>query len=90
MATLYFTDPTVAVHYQTHPGEWAVVADEAEAQWLLEQHHAYSPAVQSSLPGAYFIHPDAPPFVPYEPVGGNELPPAPPPPASRTILKRRT
>jgi hypothetical protein len=93
---IYITDPAVATHYHVSPGEWATVDDDAEAQWLFDNFHAYHADVAQTLPAAYFVHPDAPnPFVPYagpapapspSPAPEPSPPPAPeppPPPAPR-------
>ena len=83
--TIFFTDPVVAEAYHVHPAEFTVVADDAEAAWLVENHHAYDLAASGMPPAAYFVHPDAPnPFVPYEvaTAPAPEPPPAPAP-ASR-------
>ena len=62
--TLFMTDPVVAAAYFIHPAEFVWVADNAEAVWLLGNHHAYSLQHRGPLPAAYYVHPDAPPFVP--------------------------
>ena len=82
--TVYITDPVVAVAYHTTPAQFVSIADPAEAAWLIEQHHAY-PITGPALPGAYYVHPDAPnPFVDYAtataPAPAPSPEPAPPPP----------
>jgi hypothetical protein len=62
--TLYITDPVVAAAYFVHPAEFVWITSEAEALWLLASHHAYSLNHSAALPQAYYVHPDAPPFVP--------------------------
>jgi hypothetical protein len=72
---IYITDPAVAVAYHADIGTWITVADEAETQWLLDNHHGYHLDVQRGLPAAGFVDPRAPlPFVPYSPT-----PPGPEP-----------
>jgi len=80
---IYITDPAVATHYHVSPGEWATVDDDAEAQWLFDNFHAYHADVAQN------------PFVPYagpapapspSPAPEPSPPPAPeppPPPAPR-------
>lgn len=83
---IYFTDPVVAAAYHVAQGEWASVEDDAEAAWLVDNHHGYSLDAQRALPAAGFVHPEAPlPFVPY----GTEPAPSPPPAPRRGILRRR-
>ena len=74
---VYITDPAVAAHYHVSPGEWATVEDDAEAQWLFDNRHAYHADVAQTLPAAYFVHPDAP--VPFTPYTGAAPAPSPPP-----------
>jgi hypothetical protein len=62
--TLYITDPAVAAAYHAHPAEFVWVAEDAEALWLLSRHHAYTLAHNGALPPAYYVHPDAPAWVP--------------------------
>ena len=76
---IYITDPVVAAHYHVHPGEFAWVADNAEAAWLIAQHHGYGLTHGSALPAAYYVHALAPlPFIPF---GTPPPTPSPPPPA---------
>jgi hypothetical protein len=78
---IFITDPVVAAAYHVHPGQFAYVALNAEAAWLIANHHGYGLNYATTLPAAYFVHPGAPlPFVPFVPAPGGELPPAPPPP----------
>jgi hypothetical protein len=81
---IYFTDPAVAAAYHVHPGEFATVADDAEAAWLVENFHGYDLAATGTPPpAAYYVHPQAPnPFVPYAIATAPPPPepPAPPPP----------
>lgn len=66
---IYITDPVVAAQYHVAQGEWTSVADDAEADWLVDNHHGYSLAAQRALPAAGFVHPEAPlPFEPYSPI----------------------
>jgi len=63
---IYLTDPAVAAAYHVYQGEWASVTDEAEAAWLIANHHGYPIDAQRAMPAPGFVHPDAPlPFVPY-------------------------
>jgi hypothetical protein len=79
---IYITDPVVAAAYHVSPGQFAYVALDAEAAWLVAQHHGYPLNYATTLPAAYYVHPLAPlPFVPFVPVGGtNPVPPPPPAP----------
>jgi hypothetical protein len=78
---IFITDPVVAAAYHVHPGQFAYVALDAEAAWLVANHHGYPLNYATTLPAAYYVHPLAPlPFVPFVPEPGGELPPAPPPP----------
>lgn len=78
---IYIADPAVAAAYNVHPGEFAYVADQAEAAWLLSKRHGFSIEQRQALPAAFFVHPDAPlPFVAYTaPAPPAPTPPAPPP-----------
>lgn len=78
---MFFTDPVVAAAYHVHPAEFAYVADDAEVAWLTATHHAYPlDPYPTTLPAAYYVHPDAPmPFVPY--VAGAPAPAPGPAPA---------
>ena len=77
---IYIADPAVAAHYNVHPGEWAWVADDNEAAWLLANHHGYSVDYPRAVPAAYYVDPAAPlPFVPFNPVPGPNPAPTPPP-----------
>ena len=60
---LFIADPLVAAHYNAHPGEWVHIADDAEADWLVEQRHAYG--LNGAIPSAGHVDPAAPAFVPY-------------------------
>jgi hypothetical protein len=75
---IYITDPAVAAAYFVAPGEFAYVADDAEATWLLETHQGYPHEANRALPAPGFVHPQAPqPFVPYgsaPPPGGGTVP----------------
>lgn len=64
--SIYFSDPVVAAAYHAHPGEWAYVAENAEALWLLANKHGYSLKHPTAVPAPPYVHPDAPlPFVPF-------------------------
>lgn len=77
---IYLADPAVAAHYHVHPGEWAWIADNEEADWLLAQGHGYGIDNRKPVPSAYYVHPDAPlPFVPYAAPAPAPTPPAPVP-----------
>lgn len=85
--TVFITDPVVAAHYRVHPAEFAWVADDIEAAWLVTNRHAYSLQRTTAFPAAYFVDPGAPlPFVPFVP-GVSQQPGQPPdaptPPAPR-------
>jgi len=62
---IYITDPVVAAAYHVHPGEFAYVADDTEAFWLVANHHGYPLNYGTALPAAYFVHAAAPAFVPF-------------------------
>lgn len=63
---VFITDPAVAAQYAARPGEWFYVADDAEADWLVEKRHAHSLTSVAPLPAPGAIDPAAPsPFVPY-------------------------
>jgi hypothetical protein len=65
---IYLTDPVVAAHYGVHPGEWANVADDNEADWLVDQHHGWPMDFPRPVPAPYYVDPAAPlPFAPYDP-----------------------
>lgn len=74
--TLYITDPVVAAAYFIHPAEFVWVADNAEALWLLGRHHAYTLEHRGALPPAYYVHPDAPAFVPFPDLSPPDTQPA--------------
>jgi hypothetical protein len=63
---IFITDPVVAAAYHVSPGQFADVALNAEADWLVANHHGYPLNYSTTLPAAYYVHPDAPlPFVPF-------------------------
>jgi hypothetical protein len=63
---VYIADPVVASYYRVHPGEWAYIAADLEAAWLVQQKHAYSMTMQHPPPKAGHVDPGAPlPFVPF-------------------------
>jgi hypothetical protein len=67
---VYITDPVVAAAYRVHPGEFADIADDLEAAWLMANRHAFSLNQRSALPAAYYVDVNAPlPFVPYVEIG---------------------
>ncbi|HXD06916.1 MAG TPA: hypothetical protein VN680_12755 [Burkholderiaceae bacterium] len=74
---LYFTDPVVANAYHVHPAEFAYIDLDVEAQWLIDNHHAYPLNHPTTLPAAYYVHPDAPnPFVPFPDLSPPDTKPA--------------
>jgi hypothetical protein len=63
---IFITDPVVAAAYHVSPGQFAYVALNAEADWLVANHHGYPLNYSTPLPAAYYVHADAPlPFVPF-------------------------
>lgn len=80
---IFITDPVVAAAYHVHPGEFAYVALDAEASWLVTNRHGYGITQPLPLPAPYYVHPQAPlPFVPFVPSGStNPVPPPPPAPS---------
>ena len=63
---IFITDPAVAAQYHVHPAEFAWIADDVEAAWLVVNHHGYPLNYGTALPAAYYVHADAPaPFVPF-------------------------
>jgi hypothetical protein len=65
--SVFITDPVVAAAYGAHPGEWAFVADDSEAAWLVLNRHAFTLQHQEPLPSAYYVDESAPnPFVPFD------------------------
>jgi hypothetical protein len=86
--SVYITDPVVAAAYGVHPGEWAFVADDAEAAWIVLNRHAFTLHHQDALPSAYYVDPSAPnPFVPFDP---SPAPAPSPSPAPRPRAAFRT
>ena len=62
MPVVFITNPAVSEHYNVPPGERALVTDEAEASFLVNNFHAYS-MDGPAIPAAGYVNPKAPKFV---------------------------
>ncbi|HMF27252.1 MAG TPA: hypothetical protein VKE42_00685, partial [Candidatus Cybelea sp.] len=74
---LYVTDPRVAATYHCHAGDYIVVNDPAEVQWLVANKWAFDRTYPTCLPGAYYKG-NRGTWVPYPGPAPSPPPPAPP------------